>query len=232
MRFWSMIAVAATLAVVASAQVAKSSPPTMVMPITGVPLSVETIGEHITKNPDGTSITGIGKTRVYRDAAGRMRLEMEFPDPSGEPLMIQLADPVDGFIAVLETPAKIAHRLKFPKTDPFLGLAMQIGGQGLINVPGTKTRKTENLGKQTIEGIEFGGSRTTTTSDNQPSLIAVDERWMSKEFGLIGLLKYSGPDGETNSSIQNLNRTAPDPALFAIPTDYRVEDLEFSNPVQ
>ena len=40
---------------------------------------------------------------------------------------------------------------------------------------------------------------------------------MSKELGLIGLVKHSGPDSEMISRIQKLDRTVPDPALFAIP---------------
>ena len=85
--------------------------------------------------------------------------------------------------------------------------------------------KTETLGKQTIEEIDFEGTRTATTSDEQPSIIAVEERWMSKDLGLFGLLKLSGPDGETTSRIQHVDRTAPDPKLFVIPDDYRIREL-------
>lgn len=41
MHVWYIIAAALTWAVVVSAQAAQSSPPTMVMPIPGVPLSVQ-----------------------------------------------------------------------------------------------------------------------------------------------------------------------------------------------
>jgi hypothetical protein len=219
-----MIAAAVTLAVVVSAQAAKPSPPAMVRPVPRGPLSFETIAEFVTKDPDGTSTSGPKKMKVYRDAAGRLRSEMEVRDALGGPVLaIILVDPVESSITVLETWNKIAHRLK---GGPGGGLGTSIGPIGLITVPGKKTRKTENLGKQTIEGVEFEGTRTTTTSDEQPSLVAVDESWESKELGLYGLVKHSGPDGEMTSRIQNVDRTVPDPELFVIPADYRIRDME------
>jgi len=71
--------------------------------------------------------------------------------------------------------------------------------------------KTEAIGKQTIEGIEFEGDRTTTTSDEQPSLVGVEEHWMNRELGLIGLLKSSGPDEQNTAKLRNVHHGAPDP---------------------
>jgi hypothetical protein len=226
MHLWSIIGAAVTLAVVAAAQTAKPTSPGMVMPSPGTPLSVETIAEYVIRNPDGTSKSGIEKMKVYRDVVGRLRSEMVVRDPvDGLVPMILLANPVEGFLAVLETSTKIAHRVQGPKNGQRGGIGISMGPNGLVGVTGKTTRKTENLGKQTIGGIEFEGTRTTTTSDEQPSLVAVDERWGSKELGLIGLMKHSGPDGEMTSRIQNVDRTAPDPALFVIPDDYRIRDM-------
>jgi hypothetical protein len=221
MHLWSIVAAALTLAVVASAQQAKPSPPMMVLPITGVPLSVESAAETVANDAPKE----ISTTRYYRDAEGRMRIEMELPRPFGDPfLMIQIVDPVDGFMAVLETEAKIAHRLKMPKAAPGQGFGVGFVSP-LVMVPGKKTMRTEALGKQAIEEIEFEGTRTITAADEQPSIVAVEERWMARELGLFGLLKISGPDGETTSRIQHADRTAPDPKLFVIPDGYRVRDM-------
>jgi hypothetical protein len=233
MRLWSMIVAAVTLAVVASAQASHHDSATMVLPIPGVPLSVETIEEYVTKDPDGTSTSRIDKNKVYRDAAGRVRREWEVRDPFGDPLvMILLADPVEGFVAVLETSTKIAHRVQGPKTGRPGEIGISMGPTGLVGVTGKTTRKAEDLAKQTIEEVEFEGTRTTTTSDEQPSLVAVDESWGSKELGLVGLVKHSGPDGEMTSRIQNMDRTAPDPALFVIPADYHIRDMVLPGPPQ
>jgi hypothetical protein len=110
-----MIAAAVTLAVVASAQAGHHDLPRMVLPTPGVPLSAETIEEYVSKNPDGTSATETNKTKYYRDAAGRMRSEIEMQDSAAGTLVwVMLDDSVDGFAAILETEAKIAHRVKFP----------------------------------------------------------------------------------------------------------------------
>jgi len=226
MRRWSMIGAALTLGMIAFAQGGASTPATMVMPIPGAQLSVESMEEYVIKNPDGTSTSGTRTTKFFRDAEGRMRIEMEILQAFGDPiLMTQLADPVDGFLTVLETRAKVAHRLKTAKEGARGGIALSLGRNGLMGVTGKTTMKTEDLGKQTIEGIEFQGVRTITTSDEQPSLIAIDDRWMSKELGLIGLLKHTGPDGESTTRIQHADRTAPDPVLFTIPDDYQIRDL-------
>ncbi len=233
MHPWLMIAAAAMLGVFASAQASHRDLPRMVLPVPGVPLSVESIEEYVTKNPDGTSATEINKTKYYRDAAGRMRSEMEMRDSAAGTLVwVVLDDSVDGFAAVLETEAKIAHRAKFPKPSSPDGWFIGLGPNGLVGVSGKMTRKTEDLGKQSIGGVECAGTRTTTTSDDQPSLIAVDELWISKEFELIGLVKHSGPDSEMTVRIQNVDRTVPDPALFVIPADYRIRDMEPPGPPQ
>jgi len=226
MHLRSIIAAALTLVSVVFAQAGPSIPATMVMPVPGTPLSVESMEEYVIKNPDATSTSGSRTTKFFRDAEGRMRIEMEIPQAFGDPiLMVQLADPVDGFLTVLETRAKVAHRLRTAKDGARGGIALSLGRNGLIGFTGKTTRKTEDLGKQMIDGIEFQGVRTTMTSDEQPSLMAIDDRWASKERGLIGLLKHTGPDGESTARIQHADRTAPDPALFAIPDDYRIRDL-------
>jgi hypothetical protein len=153
-------------------------------------------------------------------------MEVEAPQPFGDPiLMIQLDNRVDGFIAVVDTQAKLVHRVKFPKGSSPDDWGVGLGPNGLVGVTGKTTRKTEDLGEQSIGGAECAGTRTTTTSDDRPSLIAEDELWMSKELGLIGLVKHSGPDSEMTSRIQNVDRTVPDPALFVIPADYRIRDM-------
>ncbi len=102
----------------------------------------------------------------------------------------------------------------------------------LIKAPGKKTSKTESLGKQTIEGIEFEGTRTTTTVADQPSIVGVQDHWAARDLGLFGLEKSSGPELESTAKIRNLDRREPDPALFAPPPDYNIRDLNPDDPAQ
>ena len=223
MQRWSMIVAARMLVLAAPAQTVKPNPPTIVLPMPGAPLSVEAIVDYVTDYPDGTSTSAMTNTKIYRDAAGRMRVEMELLDNSGDPFRaILLFDRVDGFIATLETSRKIAHRQKISSGGVFV---ISMGGKGLVNVRGDKTQKSEILGKQTIDAVEYVGTRITTTSKEQPSLVAVYERWTSRKLGLIGLVKYSGPDVKITAQIHNVDRTAPDPKLFVIPDDYRIREI-------
>jgi hypothetical protein len=190
---------------------------TMVLPVPGAPLSVEIVAEHTVMFADGTSRTIVIPSKVFRDAAGRMRTEID----NGGHVIIQNHE--DGFLAVLVTKQKTASRVQFPNQTPTPPFGFSTADL-LTRVPGKKSFKSESIGKQTIEGIEFEGERTTTTSEEQPSLVGVEERWMDLELGLLGLIKSSGPDEQMTAKISNLDRHPPDPDLFKIPPDYSIDD--------
>jgi hypothetical protein len=137
----------------------------------------------------------------------------------------------DGFMAGLIPIEKIAGRFQFPNEDRSkLGFGYaQPGPQ--ITAPGKRTTKTESLGKQTIDGIEYEGRRTTTTVEDQPSIIGVEEEWAASD-GLIGWMKSSGPDMQVTAKLHILDRHDPDPALFQIPPDYSIRELTADVPAQ
>ncbi len=208
------------------------TPATLVLPGPGAPLSAETVEERTTELPGGTSKTDVLITKVFRDADGRMRIEMNIDRPNGESApMIQILDRPDGFMAILVPEQRMAARFEFPKSGD-AGFSVSFLGNPLIRVPGKKSTKTENLGKRTMDGIEYEGERTTTTSDEQPSVIGVEERWEARELGLFGLLKSSGPDEQSTAKLRNVDRRAPDPSLFKIPPDYLVRDVKPDDPPQ
>jgi hypothetical protein len=205
----------------------------MVLPVAGAPLSVEIVEERTTKLSDGTSKTEVLTSKVYRDGAGRMRIEMDIPGANGESAaIVQLLNRPDGFMAILLPAKKGGGRFLLSKKEQSEGGFAFTTIDPLITAPGKKTSKTESLGKQTIEGIEFGGTRTTTTVDGQPSIIGVQDHWAAGELGLFGLEKSSGPDLESTVKIRNLDRREPDPALFTPPPDYSIRDLNPDDPAQ
>lgn len=238
MHVWTLI-VAVLIGVVARAQTPAAkpaqgtTPALLVLPVPGAALSAESVEERTTKLPDGTSKTVVLRSKVYRDSSGRMRIEMSLDETGGEPgLFIQIVDRVSGFMAILLPLEKTAARVQFPKQDPSARVGLAIFGGPLIRVPGKKTLKSESLGKQIIDGIEYDGTRTTTTVDDQPSMIGVEERWTSRESGLIGLVKSSGPDEQITAKIHNVDRHAPDPTQFQIPADYFIRDMNPGDPAQ
>jgi len=113
------------------------------------------------------------------------------------------------------------------------GPAAQIAVQG---VPGAKAVKpdvkTEPLGKQTIEGVEAEGTRTTMTIPagaigNELPMSTVSERWYSSELQTVVMSKRSDPRfGETVYRLTNIQRSEPAANLFEVPSDYTVTESE------
>ena len=88
----------------------------------------------------------------------------------------------------------------------------------------------EQLGKQTIEGVEAEGTRTTVTIPageigNERPIEIVSERWYSPELQLVVMTRHSDPRfGETTYKLTNINRAEPAKSLFEVPSDYTVKE--------
>jgi hypothetical protein len=95
-------------------------------------------------------------------------------------------------------------------------------------VAGSGDVKTEELGNMFIEGVQARGKRVTTTIPageigNDRPINIVDEGWYSPDLQMTILTKHSDPrSGETNFALKNINRSAPPPTLFEVPSDYTV----------
>lgn len=93
---------------------------------------------------------------------------------------------------------------------------------------GSREIKTDDLGRQVMEGLQVEGKRTTVTIPagaigNDLPISIVDERWYSPELQMPVMTKHSDPRmGETVFSVVNVSRADPDPALFQLPGDYQV----------
>jgi len=88
----------------------------------------------------------------------------------------------------------------------------------------------EQLGKQTIEGVEAEGTRTVVTIPageigNERAIEIVSERWYSPELQLVVMTRHSDPRfGETTYKLTNINRAEPAKSLFEVPTGYTVKE--------
>ena len=144
---------------------------------------------------------------------------------AGAPLSAEM---VEERTTILVPSERTAGRYQFSQQEQSEGGFGFSNGGPPIRATGKKTTTTESLGKQTIEGIEYEGTRVTATAEDQPSgipIVGVDEQWMAP-FGLIGLTKSSGPDMQITAKLRILDRRDPDPALFEIPPDYFIRDLK------
>lgn len=93
-----------------------------------------------------------------------------------------------------------------------------------------KAAKVENLGVQTIEGVQAEGTRTTVTIPagqigNERDINVVSERWYSQELQALILSKHSDPRmGETTYKLTNINRAEPLHSMFEVPSDYTISE--------
>ncbi|MGH9752066.1 MAG: energy transducer TonB [Blastocatellia bacterium] len=92
------------------------------------------------------------------------------------------------------------------------------------------TTNTEQLGKQTIEGVECAVTRAVTTMPagaigNELPIKTVNETWYAPELQMIIMSKRGDPRfGESTYRVTNINRSEPDAALFQVPSEYTIID--------
>ena len=96
---------------------------------------------------------------------------------------------------------------------------------------GGRGAKQTSLGKQTMEGVEVEGTRTSFTIPageigNDLPIEIINERWYSAALQTIVMSRQSDPRfGETVYRLTNIDRGEPDKSLFEIPGDYTVKAL-------
>jgi TonB family protein len=89
--------------------------------------------------------------------------------------------------------------------------------------------RPESLGRQTIEGVEAEGTRSTVTIPageigNERPIEIVNERWYSSELQTVVMTRQSDPRfGEASYRLTNIDRSEPAKSLFEVPTDYTIK---------
>ena len=194
-----------------------SGPVGLVLPEPNAPFSAEQVEERTSTAPDGTLITKVVVNRVYRDNAGRVRVEWRVSEPPTAALdIIYLIDPVSASVTILFVEPKIAYRTAVPRSNPG---GFQVGFP-MVGEPFPKAESqmtTESLGTRITEGVEVQGTRTTATA-------YLRETWSSQALGLMLTVEASGPDWKHTAKLQNLDRQEPDASLFVIPPEYSIQD--------
>jgi hypothetical protein len=89
---------------------------------------------------------------------------------------------------------------------------------------------TEDLGSQTMEGVYVTGIRTTRSIPagqigNEKPIAIVTEVWTSPDLKTIVYSKRTDPRmGEQIFQLTNITRNEPDPSLFTVPSDFKVNE--------
>lgn len=103
-------------------------------------------------------------------------------------------------------------------------------GPGFVMMGNKKNTRKEDLGKQTIEGVEAEGTRYVTTIPageigNEQPIEMVFESWYSPDLQTVVMSKHSDPrSGENTYRLTNINRSEPAHSLFEVPADYTINE--------
>jgi hypothetical protein len=226
-------------------------------PVSDAPYYGEEISLHVQTLADGAQINQTKRLRkIWRDSQGRTRMESPIgTDPSwkGAPAIVQITDPVAGYIYTLDTARRIAHRVTAP--PPHVGpqtgnpdrvprrtagrAAIAGGGSGgpaftpavehLTYADGRQIT-IEELVTKAIDGYLAEGTRRTTvyptgSQGNDRPLKVIVESWWAPQVKVTLLSTTDDPrSGVTTVKIANLNTQEPDPELFLLPVGYTIVD--------
>ena len=173
-----------------------------------------------------------GVTKVYRDGAGRTRLERALT-----PSLVEIHDPEGGVFVVLDEARRVAHRVTYtrpPAPGPApLEALNPLGAVGaFVSAPvveGPKAEdRTEALGTRLFEGVEATGQRDSLTypansMGNSEPLVATQESWYAASIHATVLAIQRHPQtGEIRTELVNIKVGEPEGALFRVPEGYEV----------
>jgi hypothetical protein len=215
--------------------------------VRNAPYSAEIVTERTQTLSDGNHIKQTNTVHVSRDSEGRTREEQSLQNLNGLtgnanlPQVVFIHDPVANAAYALNVNDKTATRSAFHRQGLTPAQAGQgpmarralgpnaLGGSGLSH-PNAQNVKTEALGRQTIEGVQADGTRTTLTipagqMGNEQAIQVVTETWYSSDLQTVVMRKHSDPrSGETVTRMMNVSRVEPPQTLFTVPVDYKVTD--------
>ena len=228
-------------------------------PVQGAPYSATITNENIQTLEDGTHITQNSTGNTARDSEGRTRQDASLPaignlSAADAPHLVFLQDPVAQTVYTLNLTDKTAQKmpslpLNLATPGPAsggkfvmqMGTAAAAGGPPPLPPPGIMLQRTliggdqgqvntEDLGMETMEGVQVTGVRTTRTIPvgeigNDRPISVVTEVWTSPDLKTIVYSKRSDPRmGEQTFRLTNIVRSEPDASLFTVPPDFTIVD--------
>ncbi len=210
--------------------------------VTGAPYSAQVVTQSSQTLADGNRIQRSTSASVARDSEGRTRSERTMGaigtrSASGSPSKaVFIHDPVAGMSYVLDPGKRVARQMQVssrraPGTADSAaegrsrhGFSEQSAGR-----QSNRTAQTVDLGIQTMEGVAAQGKRVTrmipaNRAGSERDIEVVTETWYSPDLQVVVMSKTSDPRfGESIYKLTNISRGEPDHSLFAVPSDYSVQ---------
>jgi hypothetical protein len=226
--------------------------------VTGVPYTATEVTETTQTLSDGNRIVNKTSGTVARDSQGRVRREMSMgrigPVDANNHKMIFISDPTahrqevmdpgGDLTTVIHTTGESANGPQIITLNGDNGTVLkkkfvvktEKGSSSDENTQNEKKQvKHEDLGTQTIAGVSAQGKRDTITIPageigNERPFEVVSETWYSPDLHITVMRKHSDPRvGETVFQLTDIQRTEPDPALFQVPDDVKVQQMHMKH---
>jgi hypothetical protein len=205
--------------------------------VKGAPYAADGVTETTQTLGDGTHINRQETYTIYRDGDGRIRRE------SGD--QVWIFDPVSNASYVLNMKQQTARKIslsrdvayqKMQLDDHTVKLRAEAGANQIFFAAGAvntaaQPPKTEPLGRQSMEGVDVDGTRTTIELPqgqigNDRAIQIVTERWASSELQITVMSKHTDPImGDTTERLTNIRRGEPNASLFQVPAGFNMESL-------
>lgn len=201
------------------------------MPKGQTPFTVEFKTTSVKTLANGSTITREGSEVQAADSQGRRLTAISTEQPSGEMTTVTVVnDPVAGTRTSWNT---ALQQVTVISTRSAAGASANCVQRAQRNPPNAQrpTMTTEDLGIETIEGVEAHGRRTTTTTPagmvgNSEPLVSTHEVWSSmtiKPYPLVLRQIDDDPQGgKTTREATRVSLSEPDQSLFQPPQGYEV----------
>jgi hypothetical protein len=212
--------------------------------VTGAPFSAVAVSVTRQTLSDGNQISRTTQTNLFRDSQGRFRKEVSFGAigplaTAGQPKsFVFINDPVTKENFVLHPEVKTAEKVGHAHggMKGMRGAHGDVAGAGNGRAAAWEAKaaasgnfKKEDLGTQVIAGVSAQGTRYTRTIPvgqigNKNAIVIVSEHWYSADLQMTVMSKRTDPRyGETSYTLSNIQRSEPAAALFAVPSDYAIQ---------
>jgi len=200
-----------------------------IAPIPNAPFSANVSTQWTRQTSDGATVVVKNHRMVARDSQGHVFEERRrfVPADSNSPSLLFQTDYVD--------PARRTRTLCFPANEicdvynfftPPSEASLPVGP-----LPdGKRYLSRENLGADTIEGLETIGTRETISTSpgavgNDREVVSTKEFWYSPKIGVNLVVKRMDPlQGTQVFTVSNISLAEPDARLFAVPAQFKVAD--------
>jgi len=198
----------------------------------GQPFVAEQVGKQGRTLTDGTNIVHFGHHAIYRDSAGRIRVEQPCGCAPDHEQMIE--------VYILDSNAKTETRWRVGGNPPKVATVTQWVPKTPETVhppiqrPANASRPqpqstTDELRDDVMDGVPVKVVRVTTVvpagrSGNDRPITKTHTAWISDDLKVVLMEQWEDPrDGVRTVGLAQFERKEPDPRLFQPPTGYSIQ---------